>query len=181
MRSALLVYRKLTTELEAFGLKTNPYDLCVMSRTTEAGDQQAVIWHVDDLMSSCRDSFKTMSLTHYLSKIYVVKMTVSRGKKHAYFGMDWDYSCDRMVQFLMMRAIDGAINDFPELIDKSSPTLYGDNLFKVRDAGETTFLLQQQARMFHHCVAQLLFIGTRAKWDIQTAFLTTLVKKYDDD
>jgi hypothetical protein len=45
------------------------------------------------------------------------------------------------------------------------------------------FLSEEQARYFHHAVAQLLFISTRARRDIQTAvaFLTTRVKRPDED
>jgi hypothetical protein len=42
---------------------------------------------------------------------------------------------------------------------------------------------EEQAREFHHSVAQLLFATTRAKKDIQhtVAFLTTRVKSPDKD
>jgi hypothetical protein len=44
-------------------------------------------------------------------------------------------------------------------------------------------LEEEQVLAFHHTVAQLLFMATRARQDIQTtvAFLTTRVKKPDED
>ena len=45
------------------------------------------------------------------------------------------------------------------------------------------YLPEDQARIFHHVVAQLLFMACRARRDIQTAvaFLTTRVKQPDED
>ena len=53
----------------------------------------------------------------------------------------------------------------------------------MRDESEAKFLPEEQAVMFHHSVAQLLFLSMRARRDIQTAvlFLTTRVKKPDED
>jgi hypothetical protein len=57
LRSALLFYRKLKKELEDFGFVINPYNPCVANRTTEDGNQQTVVWHVDDLMLSHVDAY----------------------------------------------------------------------------------------------------------------------------
>jgi hypothetical protein len=83
----------------------------------------------------------------------------------------------------MTKHIDAAIEDFPEVIEQSSPTPHEDNLFRVRDSKDTNYLDEEQSHMLHHTVAQLLFIGTRVRRDIQTAvaFLTTRVKKPDND
>ncbi len=57
------------------------------------------------------------------------------------------------------------------------------HLFEIRDKKETRPLGEEQALAFHHTVAQLLFMATRARQDIQTAvaFLTTRVKNPDKD
>ena len=83
----------------------------------------------------------------------------------------------------MDKYIDGIIEDFPELINKSAKTPHTENLFKVRDESEAKFLDEELARQFHHAVAQLLFLSCRARRDIQTAvaFLTTRVRKPDED
>ena len=56
-------------------------------------------------------------------------------------------------------------------------------LFEIIDKKEANTLNNEQALAFHHTVAQLLFMATRARWDIQTAvsFLTTRVKSPDED
>ena len=58
-----------------------------------------------------------------------------------------------------------------------------DKLFVIRDESETRKLKEEQALAFHHTVAQLLFMATRARRDIQkaVAFLTTRMKNPDED
>ena len=75
------------------------------------------------------------------------------------------------------------INDFPESIKGRAATPAHDKLFVVRDESEGRMLSEEQALAFHHSVAQLLFMATRARRDIQTAdaFLTTRVKSPDED
>ena len=85
LRSSLLFYRKLCGKLESYGFKINPYEPCmrkkiVMTETvvpvidkkgknnpkqewvkedaqSERGEKITVIWHVHDLMMSCKDNF----------------------------------------------------------------------------------------------------------------------------
>ena len=58
-----------------------------------------------------------------------------------------------------------------------------DYLFNIRDETEARALEEERALAFHHTVAQLLFMSSRARRDIQTAvaFLTTRVKRPDKD
>jgi hypothetical protein len=183
LRSALLFYRKLRSELEAIGFVVNPYDPCVANRISRCGRQQTVLWHVDDLMISHMSHKENMALVEYLKEIYGDKMTVTTGKKHRYLGMDLDYSHPGVLGITMIKYIEEIFEDFPELIEKSARTPHSDNLFKVRDEGEATFLSEEQAQQFHQVVAQLLFLSCRARRDIQTpvAFLTTRVKRPDTD
>jgi hypothetical protein len=183
LRSALLFYRKLRAELEAVGFVINPYDPCVANRVSDCGHQQTVVWHVDDLMISHVDRRENLWLVDYLKGIYGDKMTVTKGKEHRYLGMDFDYSRPGVLRVTMIKYIEDIFEDFPELIEKSSRTPHTENLFKVRDESEATFLSEEQAQQFHRVVAQLLFLSCRARRDIQTpvAFLTTRVKKPDTD
>ncbi len=65
----------------------------------------------------------------------------------------------------------------------STPTLAADHLFKIREEKDAKPLEEERALAFHHTVAQLLFMATRARRDIQTAvaFLTTRVNSPDKD
>ena len=75
------------------------------------------------------------------------------------------------------------LNEFPEQIQGRAATPAHDKLFVVRDDKDAKKLSEEQAVIFHHTVAQLLFMATRARRDIQTAvaFLTTRVKNPDQD
>jgi hypothetical protein len=51
MKSALLFYRKLISELKGMGFEVNPYDPCISNKMIN-GNQMMVRWHVDNLMIS---------------------------------------------------------------------------------------------------------------------------------
>ena len=86
-------------------------------------------------------------------------MTVNRGKKHRYLGMDFDYSKTGVLSISMIKYIEDMIEEFPKLITKTSRTPHTDNLFWVREESEATFLSKDQAQQFHRVVAQLLFLS----------------------
>eukprot|EP00804_Cyclotella_cryptica_P002560 CCRYP_010401-RA/>CCRYP_010401-RA protein AED:0.15 eAED:0.13 QI:0/0/0/0.5/1/1/8/0/1350 len=145
-------------------------------------------WHVDDLKASHRDSFELTKFILYLAKIYGNQITVNRGVHHDYLlGMDLDYSLPGKVRVSMIKYVDKVLDDFPEAITKRSSTPAADHLFQIRDPDKVERqgkrLSEEQARHFHHTVAQLLFLSGRARRDIQTAvaFLTTRVKQPDED
>ena len=69
MRASLLFYWKLHRELEDYGFTVNPYDPCVANKMTKCGLQLTVIWHVDNLMSSCMGNFELTKFSYYLAKI----------------------------------------------------------------------------------------------------------------
>jgi len=182
LRSALLFYKKFKSELETYGFEMNPYDPCVFNRTTKRGHQHTVIFHVDDGLSSCKDSYENTKLLKYLNKIYGDGITFTRGHNFDYLGMDMDFSEKGVLGVSMIPYIENILEEFPELIDKISPTPAADYLFKVREENVES-LGEDQAMAFHRTVAQLLFLCMRARRDIQTAvaFLTTRVKHPDED
>ena len=63
----------------------------------------------------------------------------------------------------------------------ASPSV--EHLFKVGDEKEAKYIPEEQDQTFHHITAQLLFLCSRARKDIQTSvsFFTTRVKKSDED
>ena len=48
LKSALLFYHKLVSDLKKNGFVLNPYDPCVANKAVN-GKQMPVFWHVDDL------------------------------------------------------------------------------------------------------------------------------------
>jgi len=111
----------------------------------------------------------------WLSEKYGVAVATHQGKVHNYLGMILNFLPKGKVMVTMMEYIKNIIKDLPEEIVgmKTSPDV--DHLFTVRDPSLTKVLPEEQAMAFHRMTAQLLFLSTRARWDIQptTAFLTT--------
>ena len=135
------------------------------------GSQQTVCWHVDDLKVSHLDPAVNTQLIKHLAKIYGPGITVSRGKVHDYLGMDIDYTGDHNVKISMIKYLKKIFVSFPEEIRSTAETPAAEYLFKVADEKLSKLLPEDQAQAFHHTVAQLLFLCTRARPDIQMAIL----------
>ena len=92
---------------------------------------------------------------------------------------------DGALEVSMVKYLKNVIEECPETIVGRAATPAHDKLFKVevRSDEDAKKLDEEQALAFHHTVAQLLFMATRARRDIQTAvaFLTTRVKSPDED
>jgi hypothetical protein len=183
MRASLIFYQKLRKEVEEDGFKINPYNPCIANKMTENGKQLTMIWHVDNLMALCEKDFELTKFSCSLAGIYGPKPTMHTGRKHDYLGMDMEFRKDGTLGVLMVMYLTNVIGEFPELILGKAPTPAGDHLFKIRDEKESKPLEKERALVFHHTAAQLIFLATRARRDIQTAvaFLTTRVKSPDKD
>jgi hypothetical protein len=144
-----------------------------------------VCWHVDDLKVSHVDLSEVTKFGQWLSRTYGIAVAVAehRGKVHDYLGMILDFTMEGCVIINMTEYIKTILDDFPEEITGTKTTPAADHLFQVREEREARYLPEEQATAFHHAVAQLLFLSARARRDIQpvTAFLTTRVKKPDED
>jgi hypothetical protein len=69
MKSALLFYRKLISELKGMGFEINPYDPCVVNKMIN-GSQMTVRWHVDNLMISHTSNKAISQFLRVLKDIY---------------------------------------------------------------------------------------------------------------
>ena len=181
LKSALLFYRKLWTDLSGRGFEVNPYDPCVANMSVN-GKQLTVCWHVDDLKMSHMDEGVLTDLIGWLEKKYG-ELRISRGQKHEYLGMEMDFSSRGEVKFGMDAYVKGVCDDFPEPLGRAVETPAGDRLFDVREEKDRQLLSEEDGDVFHRKVAQLLFVSTRARRDIRTAvaFLCTRVKEPDRD
>ena len=142
-----------------------------------------VIWHIDNLMGTCTDDFELTKFSCYLAKIYGPKLSMHMGNKHNYLGVDLEFNDDGTLDVLMVNYLKRVIAEFPEMITGKAATPAVNHLFTVRDKKEAKALKEERALVFHHTVAQLLFMLTRARRDIQmaVAFLTTRVKSPDEN
>jgi hypothetical protein len=181
MRASLLFYRILRKEFKEYGLRVNPYNPCVANITVKSGKQLTVVWHVDGLMASCKEDFKLAKFLCYLGKIYGPKLRMHMGKIHDYLGVDMEFKVNSTLDVSMITYLKNVIAGFPKEIRGKATSPVADHLFLVRDPRQARALEEKRALVFHHMVAQLIFMCTRARRDIQTAvaFLTTRVKKPD--
>jgi hypothetical protein len=106
-----------------------------------------------------------------------------QGKVHDYLGMIFDFLAKGKVMVTMVKYIKNIIRDFPEEITGTKTSPAADHLFMVRDPSLAKALPEEQAMAFHRTMAQLLFLSTRVRRDIQpaTAFLTKQVRLPDED
>ena len=132
---------------------------------------------------SCEDNFELIKLSCYLANIYRPKLAIHLGNKHDYLGIDFEFMNNGSLEVSMFKYLDSIIDEFPELITGKAATPTADHLCSVRDADEAKYLPEEKATAFHHTTAQLIFLSSRVRRDIQTAvsFLTTRVKKPDED
>jgi hypothetical protein len=91
LKAALLFWIKLTKSLKERGFTINPYDWCIANKMIN-GKQCTIVWHVDDLKISHKDSKDVDQIIASLKEEYeqIGEMTVKQGKVHDYLGMTLD-------------------------------------------------------------------------------------------
>ncbi len=166
MKSALLFYRKLVSELQEMGFEINPYDPCVANKTAN-GTQMMIRWHVYDLMISRLSQDKIMKVVQGMKDIYGENLAETVGTVHDYLGMTFDYSFTKEVRINLWDYLRKVIKEFPKEIIGVCATPASDYLFKVQEDGRK--LSKELAEVFHHTLYQLLFVANRARRDIQMA------------
>ena len=103
-------------------------------------------------------------------------MTITWGKVHKYLGRTIDYSLPGKVIFSMIDYIGKMLDDIPEDMKGGSATPAAHHLFDI--AEDATKISQADTDLFHHFLAQLLYLSKRARPYIQLAvsFLYTRVR-----
>jgi hypothetical protein len=182
LSAALLFWKDLSGCLREAGFEANPYDICVMNKMMN-GKQCTVLWHVDDLKISHKEAKVTESILDLLNDRYgkETPLTVTRGDIHEYLGMTIDYSTDGKVVIRMEDYVEEMLQDLPEDMAGSATTPAAEHLFQVNEDAEA--LSSKDSDLFHSVTAKLLFLGKRARPDVQTpvAFLCTRVMSPDVD
>ena len=120
----------------------------------------------------------------HLESIYGSKdapLAVHCGKKHDYLGMTLNYRTKGKVKIDMREYLNKILKDLPEFFDGSAASPAVTHLFDINE--NAIKLRPELSDMFHHVVAQLLFLCKQGRPDMQTAiaFLTTRVKEPDKD
>jgi hypothetical protein len=95
--------------------------------------------------------------------------------------MDLDFETKGMVKISMVPYLQEIVDEFPEDLGKPASTPAGNHLFEESD--HPIPLNHEQAQIFHHTIAKLLWAALRARPDLLTAlsFLMSRVKNPNED
>ncbi len=83
LKAAFLFWQLLSSQLEKWGFKSNPYDACVMNKDIN-GKQCTILWHVDDLKISHADANVVTEIIDLLLNKFrkEAPLTKPKGKIH---------------------------------------------------------------------------------------------------
>lgn len=185
LKAALLLWKRLSSQLIKWGFKLNPYDSCVANNMINCKQCTIVLWHINDLeISHVEASVVTDIIIKLLKHKFrnEAPLTVTRGKVHEYLGMTIDYSVKGKAKFTtMIDFIEGMIYELPEDTEGTVTTPALSHLFDVNDDAEK--LSDSMGEMFRHNTTKLLFLCKHARPDIQpaVALLCTRVTAPDVD
>ena len=117
---------------------------------------------MDDILSSHVDAKVNDEFHEWIDSTFgeLKKVTVSRGKKHTFLGMDLDFSDKGKLHMSQLKHVDDMISACPLKIqkDETAPTL---------SRGESSLLNKEGREAFHTCVAKGIYISKRSRPDIQ--------------
>ena len=97
------------------------------------------------------------------------EMTVTRGFKHTFVGIDIELCMDGTVKLVMMDYLKKRSEVFEENISGMSPTPAGIDLFQVDTVSPRS--IEECYDVFYYIVAKLLFVSKRARADIYKVVL----------
>lgn len=179
IKSAMLWYNMFASTLKGMGFVLNPYDPCVANKMIN-GKQCTICWYVDDLKVSHVQHAVVKQVISEVEKHYG-QMVVTYGNKHTYVGMDIEYTGNGEAKITMISYLKEALDAFPEDCTANANTPAASHLFEVNQ--ECPKISEPDRQNMHSIVAKLLFVGKRARPDIQVpiAFLTSRVTKADQD
>ena len=113
----------------------------------------------------------------YACQIYI-KITVNIIKVHDYLGMYLDYSYTVVIKVSMIKYLQKVLEESPKYLIGISSTSTVDHMFRVMGKEEAKFLEEDRSEIFHHSVAQFLFMSTTSRRYIKASvsFLSKIVK-----
>ena len=182
LSAAILAYRKLTSHFEDWGFEMNPYEPCVWNKMIN-GKQMTVVFHVDDGIVSHEDPEEVTKFLELLKSVYgkTDPLTIRRKKIHEYLGMTLDFTKEGSVTISMYDYVKKLLDKIPESMRGTKPTAAPEYLFKTNDT-DSVKLNKELAELYHTITATTLYLGQRARPDLQLAvsFLCTRVKSPDE-
>ncbi len=108
VKSALLWYKMFSSTVQKLVFVLNPYDPCIVKCMIQ--DKQCIIaWYVDNNKISHEDPGVVTMIINKIEAQFG-KMTVTRGRKHVFLGMDVKYTDKRTSVISMKRYLQEAID-----------------------------------------------------------------------
>jgi hypothetical protein len=179
MQAARLFWEKLSKQLIEWGYVINPYDRCVANKMIN-GNPCTVVWHVDDLKISQKDTQVVDAFIQQLEKTFgkETPLSKSRGKVHDYLGMILDYRNAGEVSINMIPYVKMVLASVPEDMQGKAVTPAANYLYKVNESNPT-YLDTDTTEMFHLLTMQLQYLAQRGCPDILQAvsFLSSRVQQ----
>ena len=176
IESAKLWQGHLTDTLSTLGFFMNPYDPCVFNMGK--GDNQCtIVFHVDDLMITCRDVDILNETIERLDEIYK-DTKCTQGEIIPFLGLDFDFSEKGSVRITGDGIVESLIDQSEDKDQQKKTTSpYNHDLHRVDE--ESPLLNEDESKYFHSMTAKLLYIARmiRLEVGVGAAFLTTRVTK----
>ena len=151
MKSAIIWYDTFVGTLKDLDFKLNPYDPCVANLTID-GSTLTIVWYVDDCKISHKDPKVVDWLISEIEKKHD-KMTITRGRKHTFVGMDIEFLGDGKVLILMQDYLVECIDASGIDVSDGAKTPAAKGLFDVDESSKK--LDDKQHDLFHHIVSKL--------------------------
>lgn len=183
MNAALLAYKKLAKLFKEWGFTMNPYDPCVWNKTFTKY-QVTTVFHIDNLLLSCKVSSMVTLLITKLQKEYGSKepLSVTRDKFHEYLEMVLDFLQNNVCmlsQYDFIKKFWLAIPDCwkPGYETTAAPA----NLFKIDP--DSPLLNNAKKDDYHTYSAKVLWCSQRTRPDLQLSigFHCTRAKSPSED
>jgi hypothetical protein len=173
IKSALLWYELFTGTLAEMGFELNPHDACVANKVVD-GKQCTIVWHIDDDKMSHADPKVNTEVIVRIEERFG-KMTVTRGKKHVFLGMEIEFLANGAASADMSEHLREGTQEFPEAINSYAASPARRDMHKIDE--KSKLLDPVKIAMFHSIVAKNLCVSHRVRLDVQLpiAFLCTRV------
>ena len=175
IQPALLLCETFKGCLMNMGFQINPYDPCVANKIID-NHQCTICWYVDDTKISHHDSKVIDEVISSIENKFG-KMTVTRGCKHTFIGVDIEFTKTGTVILSMDEYIDECTMIYQRENKKSAATPAKGTLFDEDKGKHVIELSDDEAERFHHTTAKLLYASKRVRINIDLAvsFLCTRV------
>ena len=138
--------------------------MCVANKQID-GEQCTIVWYVDDLKVSRKDEKVVKSVMNTIDMKFrgqVAKIC----NNHTYLKIDLTYNEDKTVNIEMIEYVKEVIQDFNagSPVTFTSTTPARSKLFNVATLSKR--LPPDKAKVFHHCVAKLIYVFKRCRLNI---------------